>query len=165
MIVSKDSWHYKLNSNCGGHDIRYTLRKGNKISLCEYFWETVKSILGLLVTTTITTGLIGVCGYVILSPLLLMFSSFTGIWWDIAEYYKLGAIVMIFTIILVPIFAVLSTLFGPMKVFPKWFPADKWLGKVIDKSKEHTPEKVNILVEWIKAKKSKVCPVIEFKGE
>lgn len=165
MIVSKNSWHFKLNKNWGGHDIRYTLSKGNKISLCEYFWETVKSFVGLFAATIFMLGLCGAVLYGLLAPFVLLFSSFTGIWWEIPDYYEIGAIVMIFTIILVPIFAVLATLFGPMKVFPKWFPVDKWLGQVIDKSKEHTPEKVNIIVEWIKAKKSKVCPIIEFKGE
>lgn len=165
MIVSKNSWHFKLNSNWGGHDTRYDLSKGCSMSLCKYFWETVKSLIGLLLACVCTTALIGLVGYVVLAPITLMFSSFTGIWWDIQKYYEFGLLIMLAVILVSPLVAIFATLFGPMKVFPKWFPVDKWVGMAVTKAAPTAPKKVNILVEWIKAKKSKVCPIVEFKGE
>lgn len=162
MIVSKNSWHYKLNRNWGSHDTRYDLGKGYSMSLCKYFWETVKSILGLIVACVCATVLLSTVACIFLSPIVLLFSSFTGIWWDIPKYYEFGLVLLMAVIFVVPLVAIFATLFGPMKVFPKWFPADKWMGMAITKA---APKKVNILVEWIKAKKSKVCPIIEFKGE
>lgn len=165
MIISKNSWHFKLNSQWGSHELRYTLSKGNKISLCQYLWETMKSLLGLIASSLSIIFLIGCCLYVISSPLVLLFSTFTGIWWNIPDYYTMGMTVIIMEIILGTIYGMLATLFGPMKVFPKWLPVDKWFGIAIDKSLQHTPKKVNIFVEYVKAKKAKVCPMIEFKGE
>lgn len=158
MIVSKNSWHYKLIMQWGSGDVPNILSYNESLSLCQYFWGVIRAILGLLVTIIMASVLFGGVAYVCIAPIALVFSAFTGIWWDIPKYYELGMFILIFAPITLLFAGIGATLFGPMKVFPKWFPVDKWVGMA-------TPKKVNILVEWIKAKKSKVCPIIELKGE
>ena len=163
MIVNRNSWHVKLNREWGGSTVAYALNGYTSLSLCVYFWETVKSLF-TLIGAILGALLIGAAAlYAVSSPVALIFSSFTGLWLDAKNYYELGLLILMSIIFIGPIVGVLATLFGPMKVFPKWFPVDKWFGMALSKTKEHSPENVNIFVEWVKAKKSKVCPIIEFK--
>jgi hypothetical protein len=157
MIISKNSWHYKLNEQWGSRSIRDKLAYDESLSFCEYFSSTIATTIGVVIAWSIFMA--------VLAPFVLMFSSFTGIWWDIPKYYEIGMGLLLMTIIIAPIAGILTTLFGPMKVFPKWLPVDKWVGIAVNKTIPVVPKKVNIFVEYVKAKKSKVCPMIEFKGE
>ena len=159
MKVNKNSWHYKL-MNYFNFDIIDDLRYGNNVTLCRYFWNAVGSVIALLGAITV-----GICATALASLVLMVFviapisyltQSYLGFGWDMAT--ELGALMIWICWVAIPFSMGLeSTVKGRMKVFPNWM-------KI--KLPEQAPDtKPNILVEYVKAKKSKFCPLIELDKE
>lgn len=147
MKLSKNSWHYKLNKHVSNN--YYIPPK----SLCLYFWQTVGKMLALVV------ALGGVCliGLGFLSIILFLQTGITGwvIWPEII--FELGAVLTAVILFLSMMGGVIATTEGHMKVFPEWMKITRF------KKHEQVEKKPSLVVEYIKAKKEKVCPYIEWE--
>lgn len=159
MKVNKNSWHYKL-MNYFNFDIIDDLEYGSNVTLCRYFWNTVGSIIVLLGAILVGICVAGLLSLVLLAfviaPISYLTQSYFGFGWDFAT--ELGALMIWIVWVGVPLCMGLeATVKGKIKVFPNWM-------KV--KLPEPVPNtKPNILVEYVKAKKNKFCPLIELDKE
>ena len=158
MKVNKSSWHYKLMKYFK-FDIISDLRYGSNVTLCRYFWNAVGSILMLFgaIALGIATVAIGLCILlVLLSPISYLTQSYFGFGWDFAT--ELGVIMIWMFWVATPLVAGFTAVFdGQMKVFPSWMKI-----KLLPPAASSKP---NILVEYVKAKKNKFCPLIELDKE
>lgn len=142
MKVNKNSWHYKVLSEkfcfMGGWD-EWNISS----SLCVYFWQVVFRLF---------TG-VGL-GLLVLSP----FFSWTLIILDLTFSSILGALLTVMGLLVTFAAPFLGTLFVVVCV-----------GEFIKNKlprREYKEKEPNLIVEYIKAKKNKVCPIIEFvEGE
>lgn len=146
MKISKNSWHYKMVT-----DKSYGIYSGNvSNSLCIYFWQVVSRffIAGLV---AVVCSLILWC--MIVAPLLNLVLGFTtGVWW------LGGTMINVFTFFGgIMWFAFLGISFTEI-VWPKL------KAKYFVKASERQP-KPSLIGSYIKAKKDKICPVIEFEDE
>jgi hypothetical protein len=178
MIVSKNSWHYKLNTSKATMQWIKDSVRYNRISLCQYFWLTVASLL------IATIGVIGIIAIIclVISALFalvvlpfavllnaswlyftgdLLYNAFTA-----KEDIDFGAIMLFVWGFIAILVCSLMCKHDEMDFAPEWV-VNLWQKITKHKTKEHTfEEKVkepSLLASFIKAKKEKVCPLIEFK--
>lgn len=146
MNISKNSWHYRV---CDW----YSWVPSN--SLCLYFWQVVWAcvlsfILIPFAIVFVGFMLLGVFPFIIGSTLTGNFHQDIHLmsWYTILVSWSVGA----------GIFAVIGVA-GLLKLL--------YDDKIIFKNrKEKDVEKEpNLVVEWVRAKKAKVCPVITFKND
>ena len=158
MKVNKSSWHYKLMDYFNFKIIR-DLSYGENVTLCRYFWNVVGSLLLLLVATAAViggTGFLLCVAFILLSPLSYLTQAYFGFGWDAMS--KMGVAGIWFMWVLLPLLIGLVEAFkGNMKVFPSWMK--------IKLTPPAASSKPNILVEYVKAKKNKFCPLIELDKE
>lgn len=160
MKFDKNSWHVKLNKEYGSNSVKTSIRYGDRISLCEYFWSTVVTVLSLTAFVVVLAAISSLSVYVAICTAATLFSTATGIWFDWISYdLGLGLIVFSF---LVSLAVFIVALFDKET---KWLPV--YITKYF-KTSENTKvtkqkDKPNLFVEWIKAKKAKVCPLIEIE--
>ena len=158
MKVNRSSWRYKLMKYFK-FDIISDLHCGSKVTLCRYFWNVLGGLLHLLgaVALSIATVVIGLCILVtLLSPISYLTQSYFGFGWDFAT--ELGVIMIWMFWVAMPLVGGFTAVFeGQMKVFPSWMKI-----KLLPPAASSKP---NILVEYVKAKKNKFCPLIELDKE
>ena len=154
MKLSKKSWHYKLN-------MWYT--EGVPRSLCPYFWRTVWYI----VTLPITIVLFIPWGIVLL---------ITGDRENIVEEYPRALAMDILlgaAFCMIAIFWHLNPKEGDPWVVVWVLGLTSWLllviilivyiGSLFEKRVQKKEKKPNILGEYLKARKNKYCPIIEWE--
>lgn len=140
MKVSRNSWHYRILMD------EWQMKARNGASLCSYFWMVVFSIFAWC--------MIGVLGTAVFCVFLLV-SYLTGyVWyfmiagWFGVENFHVDAIEMSF---IVNAFVVLAWIYSMSVRFNN--------KKGNSKVKQIFYD--NLFAEYIKAKKQKVCPLIE----
>lgn len=177
---TKNTWHYKLVTFVFGKHYfsgeKYYkgkwIKKGYDTSLCEYFWTVVlcslifpfKGFWGILPygvkehEDIIKVLLI----WLIISALIHAFVVFKGIGIPEVQIWYLG-IVIYFGGIGVAL-AGIGFIAGVMKINDKY---DEWLKKRLEVHLNRKPKikKPSLALEFIKAKKSKICPCIQFVDE
>ena len=162
MIISKSSWHYKLNNWLrSSSNTMYYLRYGDNVSLCWYFWFTVGSIFQMFSVASITLFL-SVCAlfaawFMVINPIISLFALLTGYGYPFAniEAYPLGLFVA-FLITAFSGFVLWKD--GSIKFAPEW------LSKHFKRStKPAKPVKQSLVAEYIKAKKQKICPLVKLE--
>lgn len=160
MKLSKDSWHVKLNKEYGIDRVKWNIHYGTPTSLCDYFWSTVMVICLLTLLCTAFTLGVGAVLYGILCLSGLLFSPATGIWFDFIVYdMGIGLLIISF------VYGVVQFIIGLFNKEVRWFP--KYITKYF-KTPENTKvlnenKKPNLFIEWVKAKKAKVCPLVEIE--
>lgn len=142
MNISKNSWHYR------------TIRNMNRIpsrSLCLYFWQVVLCSLFLYLIGPAILVLGGACiagGLPLAIGGLLTHTADSDLLWNWIVMVKcwsvgVGALVGFFAVV--------------------WFIVSLW-GYIKSKlSNVSIDKEPSVLVSYVKAKKQKVCPIIEFK--
>lgn len=151
MIISKNSWHYKLLRLWDKEPYEY-----RKYSLCEYFWTVVWFTL---TTPIVAVGgimiAIGLLWVLLLSPVIGLISGVIGHPLPFINYdvFWLGLLIDLLLVIVLGI-----GLFHEDKVIPEWFPKKLTVNK-------KTENKPNLLFAWLKAKKDKFCPLIEVQED
>ncbi len=140
MKISKDSWHYRLF--CRANVMPSS-------SLCIYFWQAV-----FLLTQNILLAIAGLFIVSIgLSPLALLFDV------DVpANVVSTSILFWIAILICVAVVVVPETVRKSLML----------IGRAKNKVRvyampDEKPKEPSLVTEWLKAKKDKVCPVIEFK--
>lgn len=145
MIINKNSWHARM------HDFFYWQRPH---SLCQYFWKMAWALFAISVICLAMVSGSWVVGQAILSHF-----GVTGFWLLHAGGTGLGALV--FT---AAISAIVGIAYTAAKI-SVW-----WEGRRFDKAWKRQRDKENgiehpksVILEYLKARKSKMCPMIEFK--
>ncbi|SOK59305.1 Phage protein [Yersinia phage fHe-Yen9-03] len=156
MKISTNSWHYKMNEYV--YDM---LNKNISNSLCGYFWQTVFApiitltivLLGLVVISILSWGAFYLVG--------ALFSNFL-VWINVLpESFQL--LKKVFNWRFIP----MSILFDVLVVgvFYSKHKYSSYKERKIEEAKEkgiQIDSKPLLVVEYIKAKKRKICPLIEF---
>lgn len=137
MKVSRDSWHYKILMD------EHKLKTRNGVSLCLYFWMVVFNIfawclIGVLAPAVacVFLGIVYLTGYV-------WYFMVAG-WFGVGSF-DTNAIEMSF---------IINSIFLVIWIFSMFV---RYNNKEKDKQKSSD----NLFVEYVKAKKRKVCPLIE----
>lgn len=138
MKINKKSWHYKLIRSIMNEPEYYYQ------TICKYFWALVGSILAwigiLLVIAILSTGFVYVAFIVPLaSPGL--FETF----WSMVLWTFMG--------------------YNAIKIARgvKEYYSDNFFFTTIYERPRKKEQKPNIVAEWLKAKKAKICPFIDFE--
>ncbi|AEN93755.1 hypothetical protein EpBp7_0038 [Escherichia phage Bp7] len=149
MIINANSWHVKL------HD-RFYDRHSRPHSLCAYFWKMVWACFACAVVAGSTLFGLTVAGvgvlehfFVLSTPVLL----------------SLGFVLGLVAIALIIALSI-GLAFGAMNLHA-WYDARReekeW--QRIQAEREGRETKENVVIQYIKARKSKVCPVIHFENK
>lgn len=149
MIINTNSWHVKL------HD-RFYDRHSRPHSLCAYFWKMVWACFACAVVAGSTLFGLTVAGagvlehfFVLSTPVLL----------------SLGFVLGLVAIALIIALSI-GLAFGAMNLHA-WYDARReekeW--QRIQAEREGRETKENVVLQYIKARKSKVCPVIHFENK
>lgn len=154
MKVNKNSWHFKLLEKTGS-EIVDKLYSGYNITLCNYFWGVVSSGFKLLAAgLAITILVIGITAMLLLMAsgiITLFFASWLPVSSANAAFSSVG-------LFLIGVFGGLffiewsSQLISNGQIVPDYLKFKK-----SDIAVEHNP---NLLLDYLKAKKDKVCPLI-----
>ena len=149
MIINTNSWHVKL------HD-RFYDRNSRPHSLCAYFWKMVWACFACAVVAGSTLFGLTIAGagvlehfFVLSTPVLLSLGFVLG----------LVAIALIIALSM-------GLALGAMNLHA-WYDArieeKEW--ERIQAKREGKEIKENIVIQYIKARKSKMCPVIHFEAK
>ena len=149
MIINANSWHVKL------HD-RFYDRNSRPHSLCAYFWKMVWACFACAVVAGSTLFGLTIAGagvlehfFVLSTPVLLSLGFVLG----------LVAIALIIALSM-------GLALGAMNLHA-WYDArieeKEW--ERIQAKREGKEIKENIVIQYIKARKSKMCPVIHFEAK
>lgn len=157
MKVNKNSWHYKL-MDYWDYKVIYRLRCGFNVTLCQYFWNVVGAILqsvgfAAMIVVAIALFLALVFGIVI-APINYLLTAYFGV----PELMEgLGVVsIFIFWVFLPLIAGCEEYLRGNIKGIPDWM-------RLAPKEIVKKEKKPNLAWEYIKAKKRKVCPLIQLE--
>jgi len=161
MKISRSSWHYKLQDLVFAHDCPAS-------NLCSYFWRivssvpiilTVTTIVAILVLTSLPTIIVGGAFYWMIQRRRKKQEGFPRGFWFVfcaINILTLATILSVGSSVAVSIAIV--NLLGAFTI-----------GGVINDEREYMiddqvykPKKPNLLDSWLKAKKQKVCPLIEY---
>ncbi len=119
------------------------LERGESVNLCVYFWQGVMYLVYIAVV--LVTAL-----FCILHILAFLSGPYTG-YWGPGVTADIGAILTCLLLVMMCIMGAVAYSLDMMEVFPKWWK----LGE----------SKPNVLVEYLKARKAKFCPMIELEDK
>lgn len=140
MKISKDSWHYKL--------IAITTNKfePQSNSLCIYFWQVVWSALKIV-------GIVTTTAFVVMFVVFCLTYPVTQFGWVEGNILNAILSVAVWCFVLLLIKDALTD----------YLPHDSILLKDVMPKRDEERKKSSILAEYLKAKKAKVCPTLEFE--
>lgn len=154
ITFSKNSWHYKFNKFFKYKDAPFIDNTDCK-SICPYFWGTVWNLAWVVIFSSLVWVILTLAGGGVVKQLGIL-TSLVENPYQLFWLWLLGAI---------PVVIVVGTLFSAVLCvsYSYTFIKDK-TSKVFSKNNEESYNtEPNILIEWVKAKKAKICPMIEFK--
>ncbi len=141
MNINRGSWHYKL--------IVDYCKLNEPKTLCGYFCMLAYCILSVLCSLFCTVALaLGALLFFVTSALVLAspyIDLFTGGYHDVSD----NVLSLIAWIALVVFVAIKTKSFS-------------WIFSRDNKTKEKTSS-INVIFNFIKAKKQKICPIVEYK--
>lgn len=148
MNVNTKSWHYRFN--VWRTNMLMTKRKN---TLCSYFWFTVFNMAFISFISGVVIGIVYMLGYSFHDTVLIQYG------WDfISMPFYVSIPVIFFSGVIIVSIVVLLALFlffvgsCAVHIFNK-------IKTVYSDSKKEP----GLVMSYIKAKKSKICPIIEFK--
>ena len=141
MIINKSSWHYETLTE----DFFFVEGWNPSRSLCLYFWQ-VMFRLGMGV---------GIC-MMATSPLVFLMVEASGYLPEtfgvvVALWGLMGCVILILCGIAFILLFLAGVMYLLKKLKSRYFP-----------KKDDTPTE-SLIVSYIKAKKNKICPMLEFK--
>lgn len=154
MKVNKNSWHYKAvtGDTLGVSGISYW--KVSR-SLCMYFWQ----VLGMLIYKAgiLLIGLPIILSIFVVIPL----TSLVG--WVVTGNVVRGDTGLIILFAEVCAILIFLIVFGGSVAYNKY--EDFQYKKMLKEDDNPVEKEPNLVVEFIKAKKEKLCPMLEFVEE
>lgn len=168
MNISTNSWHYRLHkfrSTETYHELRNHYNRPKEypsVSLCWYFWATVGTLF-----TTLALGLSSLLigGAILtwfLNGLTIFILALFNVFPEFLDYgyaFILWLFIMATMTALITFFSIVATAKGEIKFAPdyltKLFPKKETSDSIV------IPKQLGLVGEYIKAKKSKWCPLVE----
>lgn len=149
MNVNTKSWHYRFN--VWRTNTSTTKRKN---TLCSYFWFTVFNMTFISFISGIFISLIYMIGYRFHEELVKHGWDFISMpfYVSIPAIFFSGAIILAIFVLLALFLLFVGC--GAVHVFNKI---------KTTYSEKHSKKEQGLVMSYIKAKKSKICPIIEFK--
>lgn len=141
MNVSKNAWHYKVLMVEDQQKIQYGT------NLCAYFWMVVVALLmwtAGIAAAVLVISAVGICAWLATYVWYFMIGGAFGI-----ESFEVRNILLSLVVNGILIAAWLWSIFVRAR----------------SKRKKEVRESSNILVEYVKAKKQRICPIIEFEDD
>ena len=151
ITFKKNSWHYKFNKWAGEAESGPWINATSCKSICPYFWCTVWNIFWVLVFFLLLFFMASLSGAAILDMSDPSIADLSWLW--IVGVCGVACIIGVFILVAVGIYLSLDY-------------TKKGLSKVFSENKASTSgeyKEPNLVIEWVKAKKAKICPMIEFK--
>lgn len=147
MLKFKKNWLYRYNDWCDGNLWTLDNVTENK-TLCSYFWGSFWNlVMTNLLYVFISSGVGAIIGYSVLSEGVIPYDGFLG-----------GVLHVLSGWGLFIGFLFVFTLFIYL-----WMISWEFIKGKVSPSKEEDETKLGLVSEWVKAKKNKVCPMIEFE--
>lgn len=150
ITINKKSLIHRFNVNFGIKDSWWWNEQTN---LCPYFWGTVASIIKFIVCSfffvCVPTAFFSGLGYAILGD--MFGKEVWGTYWILSS--PLVGILVLLSLVLVAM-SIVCIVFGIKYLF-------SWCYQNITNCSSE--RETNIFFEYIKAKKSKICPQIQIK--
>lgn len=157
MKVNKNSWHYKL-MDYWDYEVIDQLLYGNNVTLCQYFWNVVGAILQSVAFAAMIVVAIAVFVFlafaIIIAPINYLLTAYFGV----PELMEgLGVVTIFIFWVLLPLAGGIEEYMrGNIKGIPDWM-------RLVPKEIVKKEKKPNLAWEYIKAKKRKVCPLIQLE--
>ncbi|AOQ26809.1 hypothetical protein [Vibrio phage S4-7] len=147
MLKFKKNWLYRYNDWCDGNVWTLDNVTENK-TLCGYFWGSFWNlVMANLLYVFISSGVGAIIGYSVLSEGIIPYDGLLG-----------GVLHVLSGWGLFIGFLLIFTLFIYL-----WTVSWEFIKSKVNTSKEEDETKLSLVSEWVKAKKSKVCPLIKFE--
>jgi len=148
MEFNTQSWHYWVLMD----GFKASIYRGNfKVSLCKYFWMVVWSVLVTTLAVLLGTFFVSVLSIIVLAPIVSSISFYLG-FGTLSIFGTVGVstwILFVFSGLYV-----MNQLLDWCKDLFKWLRYKNYV-------REQAPK--GLVGQYLKAKKDKVCPIIEFK--
>jgi hypothetical protein len=157
MKLERNSWHMHLVKSFSTNKWFDILDDG-KVSLCSYFWTVAFAMLKLLSCVFILLAMVVIIFCVIatmfITPLIVL---------DLVSLSSLGitdedvgGIVIIGTIGYLTVIIAMSNIYGDRII--------NWLQLKLSKTEPQKKESNSLIINYIKAKKQKVCPILHVEN-
>ena len=157
--IDTKSWLYKLTRHFFSKTFSDAYWGDTKITICQYFWMCVASIIfGLLsvclalILAVVFLGAASAFAYISFNAILGIFGAFFGIYFDWINYSN--SHILIFVVDLLILCAVAEEFCARGK--PSW-----WITSTKIEAKEN--KQPNIILSMYRAYKEKYCKFVEFE--
>ncbi|UJQ43919.1 hypothetical protein ECCR664_000055 [Escherichia phage ECCR664] len=157
MIINENSWHFKIYAT-------FNSTWNRPKTLCAYFWKTFIPVLAVSIVGFATLAGAAIIGQEILTK----FFVFSSLWTLVPASIGIG-ILTISVMVLIAVGAVI----GPSWLLDKY--NDRKYYKEIEliaqnqerikNGLEPIERKKSLIGEYLKARKEKVCPTLEYKAK
>ncbi|QBO65238.1 hypothetical protein G53_00097 [Escherichia phage vB_EcoM_G53] len=157
MIINENSWHFKIYA-------AFNSTWNRPKTLCAYFWKTFIPVLAVSIVGFATLAGAAIIGQEILTK----FFVFSSLWTLVPASIGIG-ILTISVMVLIAVGAVI----GPSWLLDKY--NDRKYYKEIEliaqnqerikNGLEPIERKKSLIGEYLKARKEKVCPTLEYKAK
>lgn len=157
MIINENSWHYKIYA-------AFNSTWNRPKTLCAYFWKTFIPVLAVSIIGFAILAAAMIIGH----EILIKFFIFSSLWTLVPASIGIG-ILIISVMVLIAVGAVI----GPSWLLDKY--NDRKYYKEIEliaqnqerikNGLEPIERKKSLIGEYLKARKEKVCPTLEYKAK
>lgn len=157
MIINENSWHFKIYA-------AFNSTWNRQKTLCAYFWKTLIPVLAVSIIVFAILAAVVIIGQEILTK----FFVFSSLWTLVPASIGVG-------ILIVAVMAFIATglVIGPSWLLDKY--NDRKYYKEIEliaqnqerikNGLEPIERKKSLIGEYLKARKEKVCPTLEYKAK
>lgn len=147
MIVSRNSWHYRLNSWARGWKF-VDLASSGRLTTCSYFWNTVGALFVLALFTVFGVFALGVT-----------VSGLIGIGWLGLTYFGFASTVPV----PITVSAVIVGISVGIILFGKGIDSlTEYINTKAEKQAD-VPKEPGFIRQFLKDRKNKVCTIVEVK--
>lgn len=157
MIINENSWHFKIYA-------AFNSTWNRPKTLCAYFWKTFIPVLAVSIVGFATLAGAAIIGQEILTK----FFVFSSLWTLVPASIGIGILT-----ISVMVFIAVGAVIGPSWLLDKY--NDRKYYKEIEliaqnqerikNGLEPIERKKSLIGEYLKARKEKVCPTLEYKAK
>lgn len=157
MIINENSWHFKIYA-------MFNSTWNRPKTLCAYFWKTLIPVLAVSIIGFAILAAVVIIGQEILTK----FFVFSSLWTLVPASIGVG-ILMIAVMALISVGAVI----GPSWLLDKYndrkyYKEIEFIAQNQERIKnglEPIERKKSLIGEYLKARKEKVCPTLEYKAK
>lgn len=157
MIINENSWHFKIYA-------AFNSTWNRPKTLCAYFWKTLIPVLSVSIIGFAILAAVTIIGQEILTK----FFVFSSLWTLVPASIGVGILMV----------AVMAFISAGLVIGPSWL-LDKYNDRKYYKEIEFIAQnqeriknglepierKKSLIGEYIKARKEKVCPTLEYKAK